>query len=270
MKVNRPTRFLALFDMHIGWEKIRVRGRDVVTATHNLAAIQATLRFARDFQPDAILLVGDQLNCGPISHWVKGQPRLVEGFRLKAEMDLLDNLVLRHFDTCDIKMWFVGNHEMWIQDHIDAHPSVEGLVEPENYLRLHERGYQIFGQGEVGSLGKLNFVHGDIALRGGSVNPAKALVMAYRRNIRAGHLHTYCAAVDTTPVDTSDYHTGIIVPSLSTRNPAYTKNSSSCHCNGFLMGYVYPDGSFWDTVQIINKGRFAYNGILYNGKTSAV
>lgn len=266
MKVTAPTTFLALFDMHIGWEKMRSRGTEAVMPTYNKAAINAVKHFAKDLKPNALVLVGDQLNCGPISHWIKGQPRLGEAFRLKTEMDLLDNFVLTQFDKCDIKMWFKGNHEIWIQNHIDANPAVEGLIEPESYLHLGKRGYDIFEQGEVGSLGKLNFVHGDVALRGGSVNPAKTLVMAYRRNIRAGHLHCYSAAVDTTPVDARDWHTGIIVPSLSTRNPAYMKNNPSCFMNGFLYGYVYPDGSFWDTVVIINNGKFVVNGSVYDGR----
>ncbi len=258
---------MALFDCHIGWEKFKRRGSESVVTTHNLDAIRAMLAFAKDYKPNAILMVGDQLNCGPVSHWIKGQPRLAEGFRLKEEMDMLDCLILGAFQHCDIKWWFKGNHEMWIQDHIDGHPGVEGLLEPENYLHLHEQGWTIFEQGEVGTLGKLNFVHGDVALKASKGdNPAKKLVMAYRRNIRAGHLHTYSAAVDMTAVDASDYHTGIIVPSLSSRTPAYTKNNPTCFIQGFLHGIIFPDGSFTDTVTIINKGRFTYHGKTYDGR----
>lgn len=264
MNVKKITSFVALFDVHVGWEKVRSRGKESVVATHNLKAVKAVMRFVEDFKPEAVLLVGDQLNCGPISHWVKGQPRVTENFRLKDEMDMLDALILQPIDDVPIKMWFKGNHEMWIQNHIDAHPSVEGLVEPENYLDLRKRGYQIYEQGEVGSLGNLHFVHGDVAMKGGK-DPAGKLMFKYRRNIRAGHLHTYAACVDVTPVDSRDYHTAILVPSLSTRNPAYAKNDSSNHLAGFLYGWVWPGGKFWDQVVIINDGAFMYNGQIYHG-----
>ncbi len=270
MKVTKPTSFMALFDIHVGFERIKTGGKEVVRTTHCVPAINAALKFARDFKPQALILGGDQLNCGEISHWLKGKPRLVAGFNLRKSMDMLDALVLKPFDSIlpdnAIRIWHEGNHEAWIQDHIDQNPGTEGLLEPRNYLKLEKRGYKIYEQGQVSNLGKLHFVHGDVVLRNGStVNPAKTLVMAYRRNIRGGHLHTYSAAVDTTPVDATDTHTGIIVPSLSTRNPAFVKNNPNAFIQGFLYGYVYPDGNFCDTVVIVTKGKFTANGRIYDG-----
>ncbi len=270
MKVDKPTNFLALFDTHFGWERQKIHGKDVLKATHAAPAIRAVLKFAKDWKPKALILGGDQLNCGPISHWLKGKPRLTAGFNLRREMDELDGLLLKPLDAIlppdAIRIWHEGNHEAWIQDHIDANPGTEGLLEPRNYLHLAERGYKIFEIGEVSNLGKLYFVHGDVVLKlGSTVNPAKTLVNAYRRNIRAGHLHTYGAAVEVTPIDVKDFHTAIVVPSLSSRNPAFVKNNPSCAINGFLYGTVFPDGSFSDEVVIINKGKFSVGGKVYDG-----
>ncbi len=269
MRVTEPTKFIALFDIHIGWERIKTRGNSVIRPTHAIPAINAVMEFAADYKPQALVLPGDQLNCGPISHWLKGKPRLVAGFNLRKEMDELDRLILKPFDKImpkdGIKIWHNGNHEVWIQDFIDQNPGTEGLLEPEQYLKLEERGYKIYEQGEVSSLGKLNFVHGDVVLRSGNLaNPARMLER-YRRNMRAGHLHTLSAAVDHTAVDARDFHTNIIVPSLSTRNPSFIKNNPNCFINGFLHGIVYPDGSFFDHVIIINKGKFEYAGKIYDG-----
>lgn len=91
----------------------------------------------------------------------------------------------------------------------------------------------------------------------------KTLVMAYRRNIRAGHLHTYSAAIEQTAVDAKDYHSGIIVPCLSTRAPFYAKNNPNQFINGFLSGYINDDGSFHDSVVIVNRNRFVVGGKEY-------
>ncbi len=270
MKVSKLTPFIALFDIHIGFERIRHHGKELIRPTHSLPAIRAMMKFAKDFKPEALILGGDQLNCGPISHWLKGKPRLTAGFNLRKEMDLLDEIILRPFDALlpkgAPKIWHDGNHEVWIQDHIDQNPGTEGLLEPKNYLKLAERGYKIFDQGEVSSLGKLNFVHSDVVLRNGStVNPAKTLVNAYRKNIRGGHLHTYSSAIDTTLVDARDYHSGIIVPSLSTRNPAFMKNNPSNSCMGFDFGWILPNGNFTDYIVVMSHNTFIYNGKLYDG-----
>lgn len=268
MKVTKPTKFLALFDIHIGWERVRENGREVVKATHSIKAIKAALKFAHDYKPDAIIFGGDQLNCGPISHWLKGKPRLTEGFNLKKELDEFEKLILVPIEKLGaaIKVWHTGNHEVWIQDFIDQNPGTKGLLEPEIYLRLKERGYKIYDQGQVSTIGKLNWCHGDIVLRQGNVvNPARTLVNAYRKNIRGGHLHTYSAAIDTTLVDAKDFHSGIIVPSLSSRNPAFIKNNPNCFVNGINFGTVFPGGDFTDYVAIINNGKFEYGGKLYDG-----
>lgn len=269
--VTKPTRFVALFDCHFGLERHQKRGRSYIQPTHNLAAIKAAVKFAEDFRPQALILGGDQLNCGPVSHWHHDKPRLTGDFKLKDEMDLLDKHVLQPFDRIlgknGIKIWHDGNHEAWIQSFIDENPGVEGLIEPVNYLQLRERGYDIYSQGEVSRLGKLYFVHGDVVLTRGTVRLAQRLVMAYRKNIRAGHAHQYDAATEETPIDTQDFHTGVIVPSLSNRAPSYLKNAPNKYMHGFLFGTVWPDGTFNDHVMVINKNKCTWGGKIYDGNT---
>ena len=264
----RMKKFLALFDLHVGKEYIDTKGKLVLQDTHNERAIKAVLEFSKDFKPDVLILGGDQINAGPCSHWNHGKPRLVEGFRIKDEMDRLDELVLTPFEKTlakkNRKIFLIGNHEVWIRDFVNENPGVEGLVEPENYLSLTKRKYEIYSQGEIATVGKLNFVHGDVVLGRGGANPATKLVMAYQRNIRAGHLHTYSAAVLESPVDRQDYHTGVVVPSLSTRCPAFIKYNPNKFINGFLYGYFWSDG-FSDEVVIVNKNEFVVGGKKYKG-----
>lgn len=257
-------RFVALYDIHIGWEWHVSGGRRSVRNTHNPAALKLALQFVQDFAPDIVILGGDQINCGPVSHWSKGKPRLSESFRLKRELDKLSELVLEPLKAAAVKIWLDGNHEAWIEQLVDENPGIEGLVEPRGYLGLAKQGWAHRSQGEMYKLGKLHFVHGDVALKQREYsNPAKVLVQAYNRNIRAGHLHTYSAYTQVTPTDRQDYHTGIVVPALSSRAPYYAKYNPSNFLNGFLYGWVHRDGSFTDYVATINYNRMVVNGKLY-------
>lgn len=265
--MSQPQKVLGLWDIHIGHEKTQSGGKWVLQKTWNPKAVTAVINFAKDWGPDVLVLGGDQLNAGSISHWNHGKPIMSEGLRLKDEMDTLDETVLTPLEATKSvkrKIWHTGNHEQWIADFIAGNPAIEGLVEPEVYLRLEERGYETYSQGEISKLGKINYVHGDAVLgRGTTVNPAKTLVNAYRRNIRAGHIHTYSAAIEQTAVDARDYHSGIIVPSLSIKNPYFVKGRPNCYMQGFYWGYVWPDGEFTDQVTIINNNQFTVGGRRY-------
>jgi hypothetical protein len=267
--LSKPTRFVALFDCHIGWEYVNRRGKRILQKTHAEEAIRAVLRFCKDYKPQVVILGGDQLNCGPISHWHHGKPRLTEGLRLKQEMETADRILLKPLEALGCagrKIWLDGNHEVWVKQVVEENPGLEGLVEPESFLRLRERGWEVLSQGEILTIGKLHWVHGDVVLgKGAGVNPAKTLVNAYKRNIRAGHMHTYSAAVEQTPVDRHDFHTGVVVPCLSNRQPSFVKNNPNCFINGFEFGTVFPGGSFSDYIVIINRGRFEWNGKVYDG-----
>lgn len=259
--------FIAAFDLHFGWEYRYRRGNRYIAPTHSLESVAAMMEFARDLRPDVFILGGDQLNCGPVSHWLRGKPRKLENLRLKEEMDMLEKHILLPVEkmTPKEKVWLRGNHEVWIEELVNEIPGIEGLVEPENYLRLKQRGWKVFAQGEIYKLGKLNIIHGDVLPPGKNV--AEKMVKSYRRNVRCGDRHRYEAATDDTPYDSKDIHTGIVVPAMSQCNAAYMKNRVSNHHQGFLFGWVAPNGNFTDHVMTIINNKFIHNGKVYDGRS---
>ena len=260
------TRYLGLFDIHVGFERGYEGGTWKTQTAHNPKAIKAAINFAKDFSPDVLIFGGDQLHVGSVSHWNRGRPIFTEGLRLKDDMEVLYDTVLEPLAPVKRKIWHDGNHEQWIINMVAETPGIEGLVEPTEYLKLKEIGYEVYSQGEISNINKLHFVHGDVVLgKGSGINPAKTLVNAYRRNIRAGHIHTYSAAIEQTAVDAKDYHSGIVVPSLSSRNPYWLKRAPNQFMQGFIYGYVWGDGSFNDYVVIINDNQFTVNGKRYKG-----
>ncbi len=261
-------KFVALFDIHVGWEWARSAGKMIVRPTHNEPAIKATLEFVKDFAPDVLIFGGDSINCGPVSHWLKGKPRLVEGFRLKNELDKFADLFSEVALNADKTVFMIGNHEAWIDQMVDENPGLEGMIEPQAYLE--ELWNETVSQGEMYRLtsgnvkSKLYFVHGDSVLQARQYrSPARALVEAYGRNIRAGHVHTYDVYTKKSPIDKQDYHSGIIVPALASRDPYYVKSAPSNFMHGFEYGWFWPDGEFTDQIVVINNSTFTINGKRY-------
>jgi hypothetical protein len=213
-----------------------------------------------------VILGGDQLNCGPIAHWNRGKPILVEGTRLKNEYDLLLKEVIEPLEPIERKVWIQGNHERFLHDFIQEENGLEGLIEPENYLKLRERGWEIVPNGGFCKVGKLYFYHGDKLAHKGSKVTAERAVKDFRRNIRFGHFHSFQGATAVTPADIQDQHTAILVPALCRRNMAYANGIPSASIQGFIYGYVRPNGNFNDYVVFCNTGAFVAEGKLYQWK----
>jgi hypothetical protein len=253
-----PSKFVFLTDIHWGYE--RVGGR--LKPFHNEKALNAALTFVTDFKPDIVILGGDTLDCGAVSHHNKSKKRTLEGLRLRKDTEEVQAKVLDPLAGVKDKRFCFGNHEDWVQDLIDEAPALEGIVEVETLLDLENRGWQLIPQGGRTNIGKLWFLHGDVIKS--SVNHARAAVTTYERNIRYGHFHTLDSHTKVVPDDT-EAHTGVAVPGLCNKNPKYLENAPSRWLNGFNYGYVEKDGSFNDYVVVITNGQFTAEGRRYVG-----
>lgn len=256
-------KFVAAGDFHIGKERIHDGAKWVTRPTHDVKAIKVWKDFMADFKPDTVILTGDQLNCGPVSHWNHGKPILVEGTRLLHEYQALEEEIL---STCHRyaanRVWMEGNHERWIRDMVVSKPGLEGLIEPESYLKLKEKGWQVLPSHSVYKLGKLNFTHGD-SLHYRGKHPAKTFAERYRQNLRVWHFHTFEAATDIVAFDAKDYHDCIIVPPMCMPFLAYGNRVPRSAHQGFLYGYVQDNGLFNDYVVKINRGQAIIEGKRY-------
>lgn len=255
-------RFVGLWDLHWGYER---RGGHKVPL-HDLKALNATLDFIADYRPHHIILGGDMLDCGPVSHHQKGKPGATEGLRLLADAKELREAVIRPLESAwegGKLVYHVGNHEDWLSDLTDESPSLEGLVDIRSLLQLDE-DWEVVPVGEASKLGKLVFAHGD-QVKGGT-HCAKWAVEAFERNVRFGHYHTYQTFTKTSALDLNG-HTGTCVPCLCKKGPKYGGGAPNKWMQGFLSGYVDPkSGLFNDHVSVIVNGAFiGPNGKHYRG-----
>jgi hypothetical protein len=251
-------KFVALYDVHFGYE----RRNGHRAPLHDSKAIKVALDFIKEFKPDHVILGGDILDCGCISHHNHGKPGAVEGFRLLADAQEARVAIINPIEELKTKSltYIVGNHEDWLTDLVDQIPALEGIVDVRSLLKL-KKAWKIVEQGESHRLGKLIFIHGD-QIRGGDAI-AKNATLAYEKNVRLGHYHTFQAYTKTSAVE-SNGHTGIAVPCLCKKSPRYNNGSPNKWMQGFLWGYVNgPEGGFSDYVTVIVNGRAIINGKPY-------
>lgn len=259
-----PERFIAAYDLHFGFE--RKGGRKL--PLHDDAAWQVVLDFAADFRPNHVVLGGDILDCGAVSHHSAGKPGKTEGLKLAADaagararvIEPLEAVVERPSRGASRLIYHLGNHERFLQDLVDKEPGLEGLLDVTHLLGLEK--WEVIPLGGLSNLGKLYFMHGD-ALKGSGDTVAKRMVTEYERSIIAGHRHTYQAFVKTSAVDSELPKIGICAPCLCHKDPAYNEGSPNRWCQGFIFGWIQPDGTFSTYVPIIINGQAVINGKTY-------
>jgi len=252
------TKYIFSPDKHVGWE----RGNKKLKPLHDEKAIAALMAFARDFQPDVWIEGGDNLDCGPVSHWIKDKKLSSKDLSLKRDCDKYTELVLdplSKIPSIKKKYWMVGNHEAWLDQLAEARPGLTDLLDVEHLLDLQD--WTVVKQGKHVKLGKLYFVHGD-NIGNSKTGPAKA-INDWDHSVRFGHFHTFSAGTKHSPIHSNDIRTGIAIPGLCKRNPNYASGKPNQWMQGFNFGYIRPDGTFNDYTPIIVNGIFTANGKTY-------
>jgi len=251
-------RFVAAWDAHWGYE--RKHGK--LLPLHNVRAIQIFLRFVEAFKPHDIVLGGDMLDCGSISHHNDRKPGKVEGLRLVTDAQELRTTLLVPLERPGRSLtYIVGNHEDWLNQLVDEHPGLEGFLDVRRLLHLEQ--WKVVPQGGSHALGKLKFIHGDQV--SGGEHAAKAEVIASEKSVRFGHFHTFQAFTKTSSLDVKQKHVGMSMPCLCLKGPGYGKGKANRWINGFLFGYLFPNGHFSDYVVIITENQAVINGEVYRG-----
>lgn len=256
-------RFAALFDAHVGWESKGGHKKPL----HDPKALDVTMQFLADFKPHDVILGGDILDCGAISHHNKGKARKTEGFRLLADAAECRRLILDPIESLlprdGRRVYLVGNHEDWIEDLLDEQPGLEDVVSVQKLLGLGPK-WEVVEQGRGIQYHKLYFVHGD-TVKGGE-HVAKNAVQNYERNIRFGHHHTLQKYTKTSPIDAEVAKTGMAIPCLCQKDVGYMERIPNKWVQGFEWGYVDDQGGpFEDNVAVIIRGRAVIGGKLYTG-----
>jgi hypothetical protein len=265
---KQPYKFLAAGDLHYGYERKGINSK--LVPLHNQRCIDGLIEFAHDYKPDKFLLMGDGIDCGPISHWNRSRRRSVEGLRLQEDVEEFKtrffNPINQALPAHCKKVYLEGNHEYWIRQVLEDYPGLDGLIDLPSLLKLDKHGWDWLKMGSVIREGKWLGIHGENMPNSEMV--AKKAVTDYECNIRLWHNHTFQVFTKRTAVDLSEVKNGISVPGLCDRAPGYGKKAPNRHCHGFLTCEVFGNGFFTDQVTLITEAGFRLFGKTYAARSN--
>ena len=244
--------------------KIFLYTADQHVPEYNISANKALFKLMEDIKFDGFRIVGDFMDMSPISHWNENKRKTLEAQRLK-EHYIIGNVLLDEYDkrlpkNCD-KAYFWGNHEDWYNQLLEKMPVLEGLLNPNDELHLKERGYKIYDNvNHIERIGRLSVCHGMYA----TINAVRKHIQEFKTNVLFFHTHRIGSRSESSPAKEIAI-IGYNGACLCNKNPDFLKNKPNKWSHGFAIVYYMPNGYFYvENIRII-KGRFVYNGKIYDG-----
>ena len=254
------------FKKEVAQMKIYVVLPDIHHPYQDKPSVNAVFQFLGDYGKmlNGLILLGDQMDMDAVSHWNEGKQRLMEGKRIKTSYEQFDADILTPIESylgakCKERIYFIGNHEDWIEQALDKFPQFEGLAEIPTNLHLEARGWKVIALNGNYQLGKLTLCHGLYT----NIYHAKKTLEVYGRSVLYGHTHDIQEHTKVTPLDITDVHKGKSIGCLCNTNPQYGKNRPNKWAHAFSIVYVFPGGQFNEYTINIVKGRFVWNGKIY-------
>lgn len=232
-------------------------------------AFNATLSFIHWNKAiiDWVVLLGDNMDCVNISRHTEGKPRLRTRGGLAKDFSRFDRDILKPIEATirpkTKKLFFLGNHEDWLEQWLDKNPEFEGIVSFDKTLGLTRRGWEVVPQGDSRRIGKAYLLHGDQI--GSSMYVAKKLVDAFCATAIMGHVHTASSYTKVSHVKSEDKWMGFTLPTLGTVAPKYAKGRPNAFLHGLGVVEVWPNDYVNVYIPIILEGSFSYGGKLYTG-----
>lgn len=206
-------------------------------------------------KPDYLLYLGDAINFDSVSHWIEEIPGEMEGLRVKDDYDYINDLISRQRNivTKQCKtVYFIGNHEDWIDRFVKRHPQLSGLIELKTWIKDIDIWIDF---NKVWSIGHLTYLHG---MWTNKYHAAKHLD-SYMCNLIYGHTHDTQEFTKVTPQDQHPV-TAKSIGCLCKFDMPYLKKRPTNWVNAFNVAYIMDDGTFTDyTIKIID-GHFVFEG----------
>tara|TARA_Y100000310_G_scaffold236502_1_gene239679 strand:+ start:1845 stop:2588 length:744 start_codon:yes stop_codon:yes gene_type:complete len=216
--------------------------------------------FVRNFKPDKVYLLGDFADCRSLSHWDLDKKRKIDGDSHRNELDVLGRELDYLQKYSKEVIWLAGNHEHWVDQYLDNHPEVEGLIEYPKLLRLKERGIKWVPYNDLYKVGQLYMTHGMYA----GEHHAKMHLTKLGCNVVYGHVHRSQVYSVNMVMQKSMKAYGL--GCLCNKKPAFLRGKAGSWDHQLAVLYVASNGEFnLYPIDIINH-RFYFNGKSYGRK----
>lgn len=224
---------------------------DIHFPYHDVEALTAALQYGKEQKVDAIYLNGDIMDFYDVSFHEKDPNKMDVAGELEMCRQFLSEL-RKHF-TCPI--YFIpGNHEIRLERYLRVKsPELLNLQEfrLDVLLRVGENKIEYLKHGTKVYFGKLLVEHGDKMKGAGGVNPARTLLLKFKRPTICGHFHRTSSA--NSKVYDDDSMMAWTSGCLCELEPGYMELNE--HNHGFIIVNVNEDDTFNVENKMIIKGK---------------
>lgn len=223
---------------------------DIHIPYHDVDAVKAAVKYGKEQGVDCVYLNGDILDMYQLSTHEKDPRKTSLAGELEAAREFL--AWLRYEFPTETIYFITGNHEYRMERYLFSKAKeLLGLDEYklEYVLRLHEHKIINIPHRSKVYFGKLLVEHGDKMMGSGGVNPARTLLLKFKRPIICGHFHRTSAA--NGKIYDGDSLMAWSTGSLCELEPSYMEVNEWNH--GAAIIEVDTDGKFRvDNFQVIN------------------
>lgn len=158
---------------------------------HDERAWGGMLNYASEHKWDEVVLLGDFLDNLSLNPHIQHKLRLREGLRFAKEQEKAKSVFndLVEATSLNRKRKLVvckGNHEAWIDQYIDRHPELEGVLKPNDVFEKASLILPYRQWALAYRVGKLHFLHG---FGRGGLSQVRTWLNAFNVNLVGGHLH---------------------------------------------------------------------------------
>lgn len=241
---------VALFDVHLDPEKDEFH-----------PAYAAAREFVLDIKPDRIIIGGDWGSFDSLSNWNKSKPLIAEGKRYSDDVEVCyDELYFLKNKLPDTEFDFIkGNHEERGQWYCNKNPEMEGFVDIERDLGLHELCDTITDFEDFLTIGELAFTHGWFW----NMYHASKTMREFVGNVLYGHVHHFQSDSKNQHFKKKEYIAQSI-GCLTDRYPDWKGHKPTRFQNGFAVVEFRSNGHFNVIPLTIIDGSFSYGGYTWS------
>jgi predicted phosphodiesterase len=231
---------------------------------HDVYAVEAAIRYLKDWQPDLVIVGGDLLDCYSISRFPLDPGRKE---KLQDEIDQAQDVVERVDKLgCDVH-YLLGNHEDRLTRLITDNPGLHGMraLNWKTLAGLPAR-WNVHNSQTHLRIGSVCFLHGDLRGGGGGQHVAAGLLRKLKTSCVFGHYHRTQRTLEPS-------YDGTVRGGFAVGHLCDVRKADYLTCPDWTPGFATVDydhktGLFDVRQHLIAGGLLRIDGKTYTGRTA--
>lgn len=230
---------------------------------HDVQAYETTMLFAEEIKPKKQVNIGDIGHFAGISHWNTNRYKMRANYPVIRDfLEVNAHLTWQRQLSPNSEIYYLeGNHEYWINDYLEAHPELEGLMDIDRDLGIAKnKVIRVSYQNQPLQIGKIRFIHGWYTNKYHAFKHSQNI----HHNVVYGHAHDMQSFTPNN-IEPSQRFMAWSIGHLSDESKAdYLRFRPTNWMLGFGIFYLDSETGDFTLVPIaITNGQFFWNGKRY-------